>query len=331
LINLVLNDGLSASMFLLYFNAVGKSAAWARNILSSFNQLGMHSRNLSVYREYLEFDEPFKFEDGKPLPVGKEHTITLENVSFTYPESENAVLKDINLTLRTGDKIAVVGLNGAGKTTLIKIICGLLDPTSGRVLIDGVDVREYNRRDYYKFFSAVFQNFTMLPQTVAENVAQSLDGIDMARVKDCIEKAGLTKKIESLPDGYNTYLNREIYENAAEFSGGETQRLMLARALYKDAPFLLLDEPTAALDPIAESEVYEKYNSMTESKGSIFISHRLASTRFCDVVLLLENNVIREHGTHDELMAKKGRYYELFSVQSRYYSEGSVNDEAEEN
>lgn len=331
LINLVFNDGLSASMFLLYFNAVGKSASWARNILSSFNQLSMHSRNLSVYREFLEFDEPFQFEDGKPLPVGKEHTITLENVSFAYPESEHTVLKDINLTLRTGDKIAVVGLNGAGKTTLIKIICGLLDPTSGRVLIDGVDVREYNRRDYYKFFSAVFQNFTVLPQTVAENVAQSLDGIDMTRVKDCIKKAGLTKKIESLPDGYDTYLNREIYENAAEFSGGETQRLMLARALYKDAPFLLLDEPTAALDPIAESEVYEKYNSMTESKGSIFISHRLASTRFCDVVLLLENNVIHERGTHDELMANKGRYYELFSVQSRYYSEGSVTDEAEEN
>ena len=331
LIKLVLDDGLSASMFLLYFNAVGKSASWARDILSSFNQLSRHSRNITAYREFLEYEEPYKFEGGKPITPGKKHTIKLENVSFTYPEGVSPVLKNINLTFNTGDKFAIVGLNGAGKTTLIKIICGLLDPTEGRVLLDGVDVREYNRRDYYKLFSAVFQNFTLLPNTVSENVAQKLDNIDLLRVKDCIEKAGLKDKIESLPKGYDTFLNREIYEDAAEFSGGETQKLILARALYKDAPFLILDEPTAALDPIAESEIYEKYNSMTESKGAIFISHRLASTRFCDIVLLLDNNVILECGTHDELMANKGRYYELFSVQSKYYGEGSVTDENQEN
>lgn len=331
LIKLVLNDGLSASMFLLYFNAVGKSAWWARSILSSFNELHRHSQNISVFREFLEYDEPYRFEGGRPIPASDSHTITLENVSFTYPESDVPVLKNIDLTLKTGDKLAVVGLNGAGKTTLIKIISGLLDPTEGRVLLDGIDVRELNRREYYKMFSAVFQSFTLLPQTVAQNVSQTLEGYDIDRVKDCIAKAGLSEKIESLPNGYETLLNREMYEDAAEFSGGETQRLMLARALYKDSPFLLLDEPTAALDPIAESDIYQKYNSMTESKGAVFISHRLASTRFCDSIILLDNNVVLERGSHDELMAKKGRYFELFSVQSKYYSEGSVKDEKEEN
>ena len=330
LIKLVLDDGLSASLFLLYFNAVGKSAWWARSILSSFNELDRHSRNISVYREFLEYDEPYKFEDGDPIPSADSHTITLENVSFTYPESDVPVLKNIDLTLKTGDKLAVVGLNGAGKTTLIKMISGLLDPTEGRVLLDGTDIRELNRREYYKMFSAVFQSFTLLPQTVAQNVSQALDGYDIDRVKDCIAKAGLSEKIESLPNGYETLLNREMYEDAAEFSGGETQRLMLARALYKDSPFLLLDEPTAALDPIAESDIYQKYNSMTESKGAVFISHRLASTRFCDSIILLDNNVVLERGSHDELMAKRGRYFELFSVQSKYYSEGSVKDEKEE-
>ena len=176
-------------------------------------------------------------------------------------------------------------------------------------------------------FSAVFQNFSLLAATIAVNVAQNDREINMDRVRACADKAGLLKKIESLPDGFNTYLNREIYDNAIMLSGGETQRLMLARALYKDAPFVILDEPTAALDPIAESEMYQKYNEMTKGKSSVYISHRLASTRFCDRIIYIENSMIREEGTHEELIRRGGRYAELFEVQSQYYQEGDEHRE----
>jgi ATP-binding cassette subfamily B protein len=178
-------------------------------------------------------------------------------------------------------------------------------------------------------FSAVFQSFSLLAGTVAANVAQDSVGIDMERVKECIEKAGLRQKIESLKDGYETHLNREVFDDAVLLSGGETQRLMLARALYKDAPFIILDEPTAALDPIAESEMYQKYNEMTSGKTSVYISHRLASTRFCDRVIMIADGDIVEEGTHAELLKLGGKYASLFEVQRKYYKEGE--DENEEN
>jgi ATP-binding cassette subfamily B protein len=178
-------------------------------------------------------------------------------------------------------------------------------------------------------FSAVFQTFSLLAGTIAANVAQDDVDIDMDRVKKCVEKAGLRKKVESLKDGYETYLNRAVYEDGLLLSGGETQRLMLARALYKDAPFIILDEPTAALDPIAESEMYQKYNEMTDGKSSVYISHRLASTRFCDRIILIADGGIAEEGTHEELLALGGKYAGLFEVQSKYYKEGA--DENEEN
>ncbi len=221
----------------------------------------------------------------------------------------------------------MVGLNGAGKTTLVKLLCGFYDPDEGRVLLDGRDIREYNRADYYRMFSAVFQDFTLLPATVAANVAQSEDAIDMEKVTDCIAKAGLQEKTESLPQGYETLLNREVYEDAVMLSGGETQRLMLARALYKDAPFVILDEPTAALDPIAEADMYAKYHDMTAGRSSVYISHRLASTRFCDRILLIEDGRLAEVGTHESLLALGGRYAELFHVQSQYYREGDTSHE----
>ena len=331
LISLVLNGGLSASEFLLYFNAVGSAAWWISDILNQFNTLHRQSLDISILREFIEYPEPYKFENGVPLEIkeNEKYEIRLENVSFKYPESEDYVLKNFNLTLRSGEKLAVVGLNGAGKTTLVKLICGLFDASEGRVTINGIDIREYNRRDYYKLFSAVFQQFSLLAASVAENVSQNNRYTDIERVKSCIAKAGLTQKIESLPDGYNSMLNREIYEEATELSGGELQRLMLARALYKDAPILILDEPTAALDPIAESEIYEKYNEMTLGKSAVFISHRLASTRFCDRIVLISDGSIAEEGTHQELMANGNKYAELFSVQSKYYSEGGVDDAEE--
>jgi len=329
LIGLVIGNGLSVSEFLLFFSAVGGFTAWVSGILGGFNTLHTQSLDLSSVRECLEYPEPFKFEDGEPIEAeaNRLYEIKLENVSYRYPGADKDTLTNINLTLRPGEKLAVVGLNGAGKTTLIKLICGFLDPTEGRILLDGKDIRGYNRRDYYKMFSAVFQEFSLLAGTIATNVAQDSVGIDMDRVVDCVEKAGLRKKIESLKDGYETYLNREVFEDAMLLSGGETQRLMLARALYKNAPFIVLDEPTAALDPIAESEMYQKYNEMTSGKSSIYISHRLASTRFCDRIIMIADGGIGEEGTHDELLKAGGKYAELYEVQSKYYKEGEVENE----
>ena len=324
LIGLVIGDGLSVSQFLLFFSAVGGFTAWVSGILGGFRMLHNQSLDISTVREYLEYPDPFKFEDGEPIDAKANglYEIKLENVSFRYPGADNDTLTNINLTLHPGEKLAVVGLNGAGKTTLIKLICGFLDPTEGRVLLDGKDIRDYNRRDYYKMFSAVFQEFSLLAGTIATNVAQDSVGIDMERVVDCIEKAGLRKKVESLKDGYETYLNREVFEEAMLLSGGETQRLMLARALYKNALFIVLDEPTAALDPIAEAEMYQKYNEMTSDKSSIYISHRLASTRFCDRIIMIADGGIAEEGTHEKLLKAGGKYAELFEVQSKYYKEG---------
>jgi len=329
LISLIIGNNLGVADFLLYFTAVGGFASWVTGILSGLNTLYRQSLDISNVRECIEYKEPFKFEDGEPIrpEADRKYEIRLENVSFRYPGADKDTLSNINLTLHPGEKLAIVGLNGAGKTTLVKLICGFLDPDKGRVLLDGRDIRDYNRTDYYTMFSAVFQSFSLIPESIAVNVAQNDTDIDMERVKDCIDKAGLRGKVESLPDSYNTYLNREVYEEATMLSGGETQRLMLARALYKNAPFLILDEPTAALDPIAESEMYQKYNEMANGKSSVYISHRLASTRFCDRIIMIDNAGIVEEGTHEELLKLGGKYAELFEVQSKYYKEGVEGNE----
>lgn len=332
LINLILNNGLSVSEFLLYFSAVNGFTAWVSGILGSMTTLYRQSLDISTVREFIEYPEPFTFESGEKLSSSgnAQHELKLENVFFKYPGAEEYTLEGINITIHPGEKIAVVGLNGAGKTTLVKIICGFLDPTQGRVLLDGKDIRSYNRQDYYTMFSAVFQSFSLLAGTVATNVAQTEENQDMERIKDCIKKAGLTEKINSLKDGYETYLNRRVYENGAELSGGETQRLMLARALYKKAPFIILDEPTAALDPIAEADMYNKYNEMTQGCTSVYISHRLASTRFCDRILLISDHKIAEEGTHEDLLRLDGKYAQLFKIQSKYYREEDSYEKGKE-
>ncbi len=325
LIALVLENNLPVAEFLLLFTAVSGFSEWITGILGGFSSLYKQSLDISVIRECLEYPEVFRFEDGEPLkPEGdKPYELRMEDVSFRYPGAEKDTLSHIDLTLHPGEKLAVVGLNGAGKTTLIKLLCGFLDPTQGRVLLDGKDIRDYNRRDYYRMFSAVFQSFSLLPGTIAANVAQTEDNISMEKVRACIEKAGLKEKVESLSQGCETLLNREVYEGAILLSGGETQRLMLARALYKDAPFVILDEPTAALDPIAESDMYQKYNQMTQGKSSVYISHRLASTRFCDRIILIDEGRIAEEGTHEALLKAGGKYAGLYGVQSKYYQEGA--------
>lgn len=322
LIRMALEEGLGVPEFLLYFTAVSTFTTWVMGILQQASKLHKESLDICCIREFLEYPEPFQFEDGKAVPKAAGYELKLENVSFRYPGAEKDTIRHLNLTVAPGEKLAVVGLNGAGKTTLVKLLCGLFDPTQGRVLLNGQDIREFNRREYYALFSAVFQEFSILDVTVAENIAQTNENINRSKVDACVERAGLTQAIAALPKGLDAHVGREVYLDGVLFSGGQTQRLMLARALYKDGPILVLDEPTAALDPIAENDIYQKYNDMTRGKTSLFISHRLASTRFCDRIIFVADGGILEEGTHESLLTLNGAYAKLFEVQSRYYREG---------
>ncbi len=325
LLYMVLDGRIGAAAFLLYFAAVGGFTTWIGGIMENIATLHRQGLELESVREFLDYREIFRMEEGMPLKwePGASYTIELRDVSFRYSGSEAEPAKEVfshlNLRIRPGEKLAVVGLNGAGKTTLVKLICGFYDPDEGEVLLNGVNIKVYDRRDYYRLISGVFQDFSVIASTIAVNIAQDTQKIDMERVADCVEKAGLKKKIESLPRKYDTLLDRFVYTEAVELSGGELQRLMIARLLYKDRPIVVLDEPTAALDPIAESDIYQKYNALTRGKSAVFISHRLASTRFCDRILLIEDGRIAEEGTHEELLANGKRYAELFELQSRYY------------
>lgn len=321
IIGITVKNGLPASQFLLYFAALSGFAQWVVEILDKLSVMHKQSLDISTIREFLDWDEPFDLNGGERIAFepNKQYEIRLDDVSFRYPKADKDTLSHINLTVHPGEKLAIVGLNGAGKTTLVKLVCGFLDPTEGRILLNGEDIRKFNRNDYYALFSAVFQEFSVLDVTVKENVAQCVDGTDETRVWQCIDKAGLTEKIQSLPKGIETHLGRRVFKDGVEFSGGQTQRLMLARALYKNAPILVLDEPTAALDPIAENDIYQKYNDMTHGRTSFFISHRLASTRFCDRIIFVDSGKIAEEGTHDELLKNGGGYAYLFEVQSKYY------------
>ncbi len=327
LLAVTLQGNLSAGEFLLYFTAVTGFTSWVNGILSGFTTLHRQSLEISAVREFCGFPEPFRMEGGRELAVeaGGAYELELRDVTYRYPAAEKPILQHFNLKVRPGEKLAVVGVNGAGKTTLIKLLSGFLDPDQGAVLLNGVDIREYDRSDYYRLFSAVFQDFSVLGGSVAENVAQSTSP-DREKVWSCLGQAGIRERIERLPGGLDAKLEKKVYPEAVELSGGEIQRLMMARMLYKDAPMILLDEPTAALDALAEQDIYERYNELTQGRTSVYISHRLASTRFCDRVILLEDGGIREEGTHEELLALEGRYAELFRVQSKYYREDTDED-----
>lgn len=322
LINMTLNDGLSVSSFILYFVAISTLTNWVMGVLKEMSTLHKECLDISSLREFLDYPEPFKFDDGQDIPLASNYEIRLENVSFHYPECDKDIIHNLNLTIHPREKLAIVGLNGAGKTTLVKLICGLLSPSEGRVLLNGDDISDFNRNKYYELFSAVFQDFSILDVTIAEEIAQCKDAIDYQRIKECIDYAGLSDTIDKLPQGLNTHIGREVYLDGVLLSGGQMQRLMLARALYKNGPILLLDEPTAALDPLAESEIYQKYSDMANNKTSLFISHRLASTRFCDRIILVKDGGIKEEGSHEDLLKLNGEYAKLFEVQSRYYKQG---------
>ena len=322
LINMVLSKEIGVAEFVLYFAAVSGFTAWVSGILQNVSRLHKDCMDINRVREFLEYPEPFVFEGGEEIPKKESHELELQGVSYRYPGAGKDIIHRMDLVLKAGERLAAVGLNGAGKTTLVKLICGLIDPTEGRVLLNGIDIRTFDRREYYRLFSAVFQEFSILDVTVQECITQSEEKPQAERVQWCIEQAGLQDFIASLQNGLQTHVGRNVFSDGILLSGGQTQRLMLARALYKNGAFLILDEPTAALDPLAENDIYMKYNEMTAGKSAVFISHRLASTRFCDRILFLQNGSIAEEGTHESLLELGGEYAKLFEVQSRYYQEG---------
>lgn len=320
-IYMVARGQIGAGDFVLYFSAIQRYAESIWELgwdLASFRGL---RDQIDYYRGYLELPDKFNHGEGRPLPRG-EYELELCHVSYTYPNADRPTIKDISFKLHKGERLALVGLNGAGKTTLIKLMCGLYDATEGKILLNGQDIREFNREEYYTLFSTVFQDFDILPVTIAQNITQKFETSDgQSDVRDVLKKAGLYDKVQSLPEKENTLLAKSVYDEATDLSGGEMQKLALAKALYKDAPLLLLDEPTAALDAISEQEMYLQYAAFSRDRASVFISHRLASTRFCDRILLIEDGRIAEQGTHAELMSRGGRYAELFALQSAYYNE----------
>ena len=259
------------------------------------------------------------------LPVDrtekKEYTVEFRDVSFRYPGSDTDVLKHVSTTLRAGKKQALVGANGAGKTTFIKLLCRLYDPTEGQILLNGTDIREYDYEEYLGLFSFVFQDFRLFAFGLGENVAAS-EEYDAGRAEECLEKADFGDRLRSMPEGLQTCLYRDLSEKGVEISGGEAQKIALARALYRDAPVIVLDEPTAALDPLAEAQVYAGFNGIVGNRTAVYISHRLSSCRFCDEITVFDRGSVVQQGTHDELMRDaNGKYHELWNAQAQYYRE----------
>ncbi len=320
----IVQGSLPVSDFVWYISVVASCQQACSAFLENGELLGRLNFDYARLRRFLDSGEGDIFRENGTVREVEDACagpgIELEHVSFTYPGSEKPTLKDLNLTIRPGEKIALVGLNGAGKSTLVKLLCGLYRPTSGTIRVGGRSLSSYGREEYFSLIAAVFQDVKLLPLTIAQNVASDNgDGIDRERVKQCLSLAGLGEMVESLPKKEDTPLGRGVLDDGIELSGGERQKVWMARAFYKRAPILILDEPTAALDPLAEQEIYEKYVRMSEGKTSLFISHRLASTRFCDRIWLLENGRVTEQGSHEELMRKKGAYARLFEVQGKYY------------
>lgn len=326
LIGMLLAGSLSAGDFVFYFGIVGSVAGFLHGVVGDVAKLNKRADKIAYYREFYDYPNKFNYGKGCELPTGAV-TIELRDVWYKYDGAEDYTLKGINLTLQAGESLALVGVNGAGKTTLVKLICGFYRPTKGEILVNGKLIDEYNIHEYYTMISAVFQEIRPVCFTMFEYVASADINRPTARedAVTAMKLAGIWEKIESLENGIDTHLMKGVYDDGVDLSGGEMQKLVLARAIYKNGSVLILDEPTAALDPIAENNLYLQYRELTHGKTSIYISHRFASTRFCDRILLLGDGIIKESGTHDELMEQNGQYAYMFGVQAKYYKEGEIN------
>lgn len=315
---LVFQNRLSVSDFIFYFGIITGFSNWITNAVFLYSNLERCCNDCAAFREFVESKEESREKPNAGFE--KIDSIEFKNVSFTYPSAEKPTIKNMSFKVNESENIAIVGENGAGKTTAIKLLCGIYYPTEGDILINGKSSKDFSRDSYFDLFSAVFQDYEFLPMTVAENICAKSD-YDSEKLYSALEQSGIADKIYSLDKKENSFMVKDVYKDAVDFSGGEKQKLLLAKAIYKDAPVLILDEPTAALDPIAENELYLKYNELTKGKLSFFISHRLSSTRFCDRILFIKDGKIAEEGTHEELMALKGSYYKMYQLQSYYYKE----------
>lgn len=302
-----------------YSGGVLQFAGAFSGMMDAFSQLRANSGYL---RDYFRFiDLPEERQEGKlQCPAeGQSCRIEVKNVSFRYPGTEEYVLRNVSFTIEPGEKVAIVGRNGSGKTTMIKLLCRLYDPTEGEILCNGVDIREYDIEAYRAMMGVVFQDFKLFSFTLGQNVASRVE-LDREKAEACLKKAGLEERLRRLEKGVDTYLYKDFDENGVEISGGEAQKIALARALYKQTPLIILDEPTAALDPVAEAEIYAKFGEIVGEKTSIFISHRLSSCRFCDRILVFADKTLVQQGRHDALLqAQDGCYAKLWNAQAQYY------------
>ena len=312
---------ISIAEFALYFGAVNGLSAFVTNTIKNYYKLVSQSIALSNVRQYLDMPDPVESDNPCSLDeISNIPEIRFVDVYFKYGNSDRWVLENLSFTIKKGEKIALVGISGAGKTTIVKLICGFYTPTSGTILIDGVNIERFKKNDLFTLMSAVFQDISIFPFTIGENVSmKKLEETDLTLLDKCLKLSGLYDYVQKLEKGIETPLTRSIEENGHILSGGQQQKLLLARSIYKTCPILILDEPTAALDPIAESELYEKYMQLSQDRTVIYISHRLASTRFCERIFFLQDGNIAENGSHEELMRNKGRYAEMFEIQSHYY------------
>ena len=328
LIHKVLSGQIDAATFTIYLGVIANFSMYIYDVSMHFANLRDASHQFNDYHDFMKQKDLFTHSSGVPeLVEGAAPSIEFKNVSFTYEGSTKPVLTNVSFKISADEKIALVGNNGAGKTTIVKLLCGLYQPTSGEILIDGKSINDIGVEKYQDLISVLFQDTSPIALSIAENVCGcEPQDADKAKLKVCLEKAGLLAKVNTLPKKEETYITQTLDEKGVVLSGGETQKLLLAKAMYKDGPMLILDEPTSALDPIAESTIYEEYNQMASHKTAVFISHRLASTKFCDRILFLDGGQIVEEGTHDQLMAKGGKYREIFDIQSHYYKEEAKNE-----
>lgn len=315
---------LTLGNFTLYTSAVTTYSDRIRYLFDNFAEMKWRSMEVDDYRSFVDEESLSDKDKGafKHVPKSDRYVIEFKNVSFKYKGADSYALKNVNIRLETGKSLAAVGLNGAGKTTFIKLLCRLYDPDEGEILLNGTNIKDFNKDEYFDILSPVFQNVELFALTLGENVA--MRERNAVRDNDALSAlcdAGLQKKLDRLPKKLDTQVLKNIYDDGVDFSGGEKQKLALSRALYKGAPIILLDEPTAALDPIAEYELYKSFNKIVGGKMAVYISHRLSSTRFCDSIAMFAHGEIIERGTHDELINANGEYKKLFDVQAQYYRE----------
>lgn len=321
LIYSVIDTDMSIGNFTLF---LGLSSTFSGTLTTFLNSLGKfkeQSMQTDDFRSFLDYKTDPE-NDTIPIPKAEKYTFEFKNVSFCYKGAEEYALKNLNLTLEAGKRLAVVGLNGAGKTTFIKLLLRLYDVTEGEILLNGIDIRRFKRNEYYTLFSPVFQNVEVFAFPMSENISMKPPTeTDEKYAEECAIKSGMGEKLNSLSDGITTELLKVIYDDGVDLSGGEKQKLALARALYKNAPVIVLDEPTAALDALAEYNLYKSFDEIIGDKSAVYISHRLSSTRFCNSIAMFVAGEMVEYGTHEELLAKNGAYSEMFNIQAQYYRE----------